>query len=108
MRIFSSIILALALVATGAFAAEPDFIIVGTKSSSPAPTPTKMIVVEPVSTVHPLGGPGWHSHTCRVCGTTWAHRDNSRNASHNCPSCGRPEYIQNPRGGTTTKQVIWQ
>ena len=35
-----------------------------------------------------------HSHTCRVCNTTWSHTDTSfgNRADHSCPSCGKVEW----------------
>lgn len=97
-------LLAILLAVPFGITAEPDFKIVGTTKVQPS----KVIINPPVVHNNPLGGANWHSHTCRACGTVWAHNDNSPYASHNCPSCGRPEYVQNPRFGTTTRTVIWR
>lgn len=36
-----------------------------------------------------------HTHKCERCSTVWSHLDNDPNVSHNCPKCGKTEFVIN-------------
>lgn len=66
---------------------EPKYQRIDVPTVKAAPAPTK---AEGTKTAMVRG----HEHKCNSCGTVWAHADNSANASHNCPKCGRTQMVQ--------------
>lgn len=52
--------------------------------------------VRTVATSAGVRGEREHSHLCRSCGREWWHRTSqARAGSHNCPGCGRTQYVIN-------------